>query len=210
MRGFVIFTVMLGILLCGLPSTAAALSAVALAEAPIINSPQAGSSIIHNGQRQGKPVVIVSVPGLSFMELEPEWLAAFPAWNKLFRTGQIGAMNIRSPWKGMESVYATWGAGQWTDGRGGIGWERNERLEGGTAVSLMERYVGSPQGEPGVVVPAIEAMRRGMPGTSTYPGRAGSDPCLRNRVYGLVHGESGPAGIRRDDAPASGLFDGDG
>ncbi|WP_159885995.1 hypothetical protein [Paenibacillus puerhi] len=62
-------------------------------------------------------VTVISLPGLSFLELEPERLAAYPALRSLARDSDAGAMNVRLASKGIASVYATWGAGSPADAK---------------------------------------------------------------------------------------------
>ncbi|MGF9936095.1 hypothetical protein ABEX47_33315, partial [Paenibacillus ehimensis] len=121
------------------------------------------SEVIPNSENS--PIVtVVSVPGLSFMELQPEWLDRLPALRRLAATGRLAAMNVRVPSKGLESVYATWGAGTPADGKGGEGWNRTERRDGQSALAFMRRFAAG--GEEGVasnvsvLVPAYPALKR--------------------------------------------------
>ncbi len=121
------------------------------------------SQVIPNSENS--PIVtVVSVPGLSFMELQPEWLDRLPALRRLAATGRLAAMNVRLPYKGLESVYATWGAGTPADGKGGEGWNRMERRDGQSALALLRRFAAGGEeaaaSSVSVLVPAYPSLKR--------------------------------------------------
>ncbi|WP_218095430.1 hypothetical protein [Paenibacillus solanacearum] len=121
-------------------------------------------------------VTIVSIPYLSFMELDASGLEAYPGFRELASNGSWAAMNVRLPYKGLESVYATWGAGQSVDARGAEVWGASERRDGQTAAAMLERYARRNAGQSlsGVTVPSIEAIRRKQSGGSeAVPGQLG-------------------------------------
>ncbi|MFB6367446.1 hypothetical protein ACFCP7_26050, partial [Paenibacillus elgii] len=97
------------------------------------------------------------------MELQPEWLDRLPALRKLATTGRIAAMNVRVPYKGLESVYATWGAGTPADGKGGEGWNRTERRDGQSALALIRRFAADGEeaaaSSVSVLVPAYPSLK---------------------------------------------------
>ncbi|MEK8131100.1 hypothetical protein WMW72_24660 [Paenibacillus filicis] len=66
----------------------------------------------------GTHVTVISLPGLSFLELEPASLMRYPALRSLAADSDVAAMNVRLPVRGAASVYATWGAGSPADARG--------------------------------------------------------------------------------------------
>ncbi|MFC6231021.1 hypothetical protein ACFQI7_24655 [Paenibacillus allorhizosphaerae] len=127
-----------------------------------------------NGMR--RHVTVVSIPYLSFMELDSNGLDAYPNFRELALYGSWAAMNVRLPYKGLESVYATWGAGQTVDARGAEAWNGSERRDGQTAAEMLERYAGQQAGQrlPSVTVPSIESIRRKLVGGSeAVPGQLG-------------------------------------
>ncbi|TVY01843.1 hypothetical protein, partial [Paenibacillus cremeus] len=123
----------------------------------------ANSQVIHSVGEQPN-VTVLSIPYLSFVELEQGGAAQLPAFERLKATGEWAAMNVRVPFKGLESVYATWGAGQMTDARGAQGWNAGERRNGQRGAAMLERFSGA-QGEAGptaaaaVLVPDMESIR---------------------------------------------------
>lgn len=118
------------------------------------------------GQRRSrgrKQVVVLSVPGFSFAELEPEWLSAMPRLRQMLPSAAWGAMNVRIPGgSGIDRVYATWGAGQYAEAAGAMGWDRLTRDRRPTEAAIkLRRYAGGESdGEPGsIVIPGIARMR---------------------------------------------------
>ncbi|WP_072331235.1 MULTISPECIES: hypothetical protein [unclassified Paenibacillus] len=85
--------------------------------------PNRGSVMTH--------VTILSLPGLSFLELAPGMLDRYPALRSLSMESDVAAMNVRLSDKGTASVYATWGAGApvRAKGAGASGWRRPARFE---------------------------------------------------------------------------------
>ncbi|GAB7058062.1 hypothetical protein JCM16163A_48110 [Paenibacillus sp. YK5] len=143
--------------------------------ADVVHSSPAAAPVIPTVENHAPLVTVVSVPGLSFMELRPEWLYSMPALRHLSEEGDWGAMNVRLPFRGLESVYATWGAGAPADGRGAEGWNRTERREGQRADELLERFsisAAKDQDAAAVVIPSIEAVRRSN-ARGTYGARPG-------------------------------------
>ncbi|WP_339373103.1 hypothetical protein, partial [Paenibacillus elgii] len=129
----------------------------------VIPTQQEKSEVIPNSENS--PIVtVISIPGLSFMELQPEWLNRLPALRKLATTGRLAAMNVRVPYKGLESVYATWGAGTPADGKGGEGWNRAERRDGQPALALIRRFAADGEeavaSGVSVLVPAYPSLKR--------------------------------------------------
>ncbi|KPV55907.1 hypothetical protein QJ48_30745, partial [Paenibacillus sp. A3] len=121
------------------------------------------SEVIPNSENS--PIVtVISVPGLSFMELQQEGLDRLPALQKLATTGRLAAMNVRIPYKGLESVYATWGAGTPADGKGGEGWNRAERRDGQSGLALIRRFAAdggeAAASSVSVLVPAYPSLKR--------------------------------------------------
>ncbi|MEF3303530.1 hypothetical protein PV407_10155, partial [Paenibacillus sp. GYB003] len=106
-------------------------------------------------------VTIVSVPGWSFLDWSEDVLSGLPELSRLIRQGAIGAMNVRTPEKGLEDAYATLGAG--APAISGSGYlAHNARGEGGdrSGAELYRRLTGREPDETGVVVPEIAAIRR--------------------------------------------------
>ncbi|MBP1157492.1 MULTISPECIES: hypothetical protein [unclassified Paenibacillus] len=129
----------------------------------VIHKAVAGAPVIPTVDSRTPLVTVLSVPGLSFMELRPERLYSMPSLRRLSEAGEWGAMNVRLPYRGLESVYATWGAGAPADGRGSEGWNRTEQRDGQRVVDLLERFslsASEGQDPAAVVVPSIESMRR--------------------------------------------------
>ncbi|KZE70508.1 hypothetical protein AV654_06385 [Paenibacillus elgii] len=134
-----------------------------ISQGQVIPTQQEKSEVIPNFENY--PIVtVISVPGLSFMELQPEWLDRLPALRKLATTGRLAAMNVRVPYKGLESVYATWGAGTPADGKGGEGWNRAERRDGQSALALIRRFAAdgaeAVASSVSVLVPAYPSLKR--------------------------------------------------
>ncbi|KEQ27966.1 hypothetical protein [Paenibacillus tyrfis] len=134
-----------------------------IAQGQVIPITEEKSEVIPNSENS--PIVtVISIPGLSFMELLPEWLDRLPALRKLATTGGLAAMNVRVPYKGLESVYATWGAGTPADGKGGEGWNRAERRDGQSALALVRRFAAdgaeAAASSVSVLVPAYPSLKR--------------------------------------------------
>jgi len=114
---------------------------------------------------QGKKVYIVSIPGLSFLELESSLLTKLPNLQRLTEQGAVGAMNIRTSTRSMRDVYATIGAGVAAVGGKGVqayaSYERLEQLDHVQAVERRNRLLGGlTQGAPEIVVPDKVMLER--------------------------------------------------
>lgn len=141
------------------------------------------------GKNGGGKVTIVSIPGWSFPDWDEDLLSRLPNIHGLIRRGAIGAMNVRTPEKGLEDSYATMGAGApafsssaysaWNGGGDGAG------------SGLYRRLTGLEPGEAKVVVPEIAAIRRRNNNRSqhSYPGLLG-ELLSRNGVAAGVFGNS--------------------
>lgn len=100
----------------------------------------------------GNKFFLIAVPGLSFHEMNEDMLQHMPHLRKLATTGAIGAMNIRTPSKGIEDSYLTIGAGGYATSK--VGW-------GGWVSNHAQ-----------VVVPEIVAIKQ-MNRTSSYRAHPG-------------------------------------
>ncbi|SFM12531.1 hypothetical protein SAMN03159341_11754 [Paenibacillus sp. 1_12] len=124
----------------------------------------------------GKPIVLISIPGLSFMEMgwagsngvlglpqeekKGPVLAAMPHLKELGRHAAWGAMNIRTPAKGIEHVYVTMGAGQWAEAGSNVqSLNRGERIDQELGAALYHRYTGR-DADGNIVIPTIANIRR--------------------------------------------------
>ncbi|TDF96184.1 hypothetical protein [Paenibacillus piri] len=132
---------------------------------------------------EDKKITLVSVPGLSFIELDPDSAKlsgiqgdALPHIKELQRTAAWGALNVRTPGKGLEDVYMSLGAGQYADAPPGVsGMQRAERLGQAYAAEHILRYTGTAAEMESIVIPQIEAIKR-MNASNDYrarPGRLG-------------------------------------
>ncbi|MFE5324228.1 hypothetical protein ACFQ88_36675 [Paenibacillus sp. NPDC056579] len=105
-------------------------------------------------------LLLLSIPGFSFLELEQPDAAAMPVLTGLGRRGAWGSMNIRTPGRGLEDVYLSLGAGHFAEGSPGVqGMQREERVQGEPAGQRYRRY-GGHETDSAIVVKEAEAMRR--------------------------------------------------
>lgn len=105
-----------------------------------------------------KKILIVSIPGLSFQEIEPTALNDYPHLLKLVKQGAIGALNIRTPYKGIEDSYLTIGAGvPASTAEDFHGLHTDEIIAGEKAATRYYRYNEKmPSSE--IIVPEISAI----------------------------------------------------
>ncbi|MFC5446872.1 hypothetical protein [Paenibacillus aestuarii] len=111
---------------------------------------------------QGKQVYVVSIPGLSFLELERSLLTRLPNLQRLTEQGAVGAMNIRTSTRSMRDVYATIGAGvSAVGGKDVQGYASYEWLDHSQAVDRRNRLLGGlTQGAPELIVPDMAMLER--------------------------------------------------
>lgn len=144
----------------------------------------------------GGKVTIFSIPGWSFLDWDEDLLSHLPNIYGLIRKGAIGAMNVRTPEKGLEDSYATMGAGAPAFSSAAYSaWDGGD----GAGPGLYRRLTGWEPGEAGVVVPEIAAIRRRNNNRSqhSYPGLLG-ELLRRNGVAAGVFGNSdGEQGKKR-------------
>ncbi|WP_079913824.1 hypothetical protein [Paenibacillus sp. 32352] len=120
-----------------------------------------------------KKVWILSVPGLSFVELSPAWNGALPSLMRLHKGAHWGSLNIRTPGKGLEDVYLSIGAGHFAEGGPGVqGLQRSELIYGQEAAQWIQRLTGRPS-ESAILVKDAEVMRR-MNATNYYRAAPGT------------------------------------
>ncbi|PYI52916.1 hypothetical protein [Paenibacillus flagellatus] len=150
-------------------------------------------------------VTIVSVPGWSFLDWSEETLDVMPHLRRLLREGAIGAMNVRTPEKGLEDGYVTLGAGAPAiSGSDYVARDAGE-TDGKTGVSAADLYRNRTGREPGgadVLVPDIAAIARRNANRAfrAQPGLLGE----RLRQAGIaagVYGNSDTADDRKRFAP---------
>ncbi|NEW07051.1 hypothetical protein GK047_13650 [Paenibacillus sp. SYP-B3998] len=125
----------------------------------------AGLEVKTNGNEE-KQVTVVSIPALSFQELQPNQLAALPNLRRLTEHSAIGAMNIRTSNRAMQDVYVTLGAGASAIGVSKAqAFDSQESREGVQASQLLRRYLGYSehdqpfQNEGQLVVPDITMLQ---------------------------------------------------
>ncbi|CAM3623627.1 hypothetical protein [Marinicrinis lubricantis] len=133
--------------------------------------------VIHNtgsGISMGKKTIwIVSVPGLSFLEIHPDRLRSYPHLEQLFTSGAIGGVNVRTPERGVEDSYLTMGAGHSVIARSTFSfYMQDEPMDYGfTASSYYEMMTGSiPRGK--MILPSLPALLSSNR-ASLYEGRPG-------------------------------------
>lgn len=148
-------------------------------------------------------LTIISIPGLSFLELQEPTLRVMPELSRLLQEGVLGAVNARLAGQGGKDSYASIGAGRRSVSGGAQGYSRWETAEGAGADVLYQRYTGRPSGKEAIFVPAIEGLASTNRATS-YGGRPGSlgDILGRNQVQTNVWGN---ADIASEADPAKGL-----
>lgn len=130
-------------------------------------------AVIESELRSPSPhqIFIVSVPGLSFQELAPGVLEQYPQLNELVQQGMIGALNVRTPYKGIEDSYLTMGAGAIATSKPEYSaWQHNERKQGIEAGVLYERNTGHHRGY--IVVPEFYAITQ-LNANTTYKANLG-------------------------------------
>lgn len=120
---------------------------------------------IHN-KVKSKQVTVVSIPGLSFMELRPDQLMELPHLRRLTELSAVGAMNIRTSSRTMRDVYVSLGAGAPSVGVAEVqAFAAKETRQGIHISELMNRYIGRygedrPIEADSVLVPDITMLQR--------------------------------------------------
>jgi hypothetical protein len=117
-----------------------------------------------------KKMTLVSVPGLSFLELGEdssqqqdltELKAFLPHLKELKHLAAWGALNIRVPGRGMEDVYISMGAGQLGEANAAaVGIQSKELIGSEEAGKRYLRFTGILEKKDGIVVPQIESIKR--------------------------------------------------
>jgi hypothetical protein len=152
----------------------------------------------------GGKVTIVSIPGWSFADWNDETLAHMPHLRELIRSGAIGAMNVRTPERGLEDSYATFGAGALAVGSAAF--DAMERREGagsaGEADVLYRRRTGWEPSDADIVLPDMAALIR-LNAKRDYHARPGllGELLGRGGIGIAVYGNSDTADRPRRHAP---------
>lgn len=133
---------------------------------------------IHN-EVMSKQVTVVSIPGLSFFELQQDQLVELPHLRKLTELSAIGAMNIRTSSRTMRDVYVSLGAGAPSVGIAAVqAFAAKETRQGIHFSELMNRYIGrngevKPIEADAVLVPDITMLQRANENQAYEPGTLG-------------------------------------
>ncbi|OXM86501.1 hypothetical protein CF651_10035 [Paenibacillus rigui] len=108
--------------------------------------------------------MLVSVPGLSFLELgySPDASSIMPGLQRLKPNSAWGAMNIRTPGKGAADVYLSMGAGQFAEGGAGTrAVQRLEWVDGHLSADAYARFTGLAYPSKGeLLIPERELLLR--------------------------------------------------
>ncbi|MBP1994994.1 hypothetical protein [Paenibacillus eucommiae] len=149
------------------------------------------SSVDEN--RWFEQVVLVAIPGFSFMELEPAVLEEMPNLQRLVKQSGFAAMNIRTQKRQMSDVYVSLGAGANAVGMAGVQTFGAKELWGGaSALELMNRYSGKPAFNVGeVLVPQVHVLDKANKNSfsNASPGTLG-ESLKQHGVLRMVLGSS--------------------
>lgn len=143
---------------------------------------------------------IISIPGLSFQELSPAVLEHYPQLHALTERGMVGALNVRTPFKGIEDTYLTIGAGDIASGKLEYGaWQHDELKQGIEAGVLYERHTGQQRSH--LVVPEFHAIAQ-LNANTTYKAKIGllGDQLERAGLTVALYGNRDRAMYERRDA----------
>lgn len=106
-------------------------------------------------------ITMVSIPGLSFLELQPQYLKRMPHIEALIAEGAIAAMNIRAPERGMEDTYVSIGASAPISTVSTFqAWRSDEQTELGTILQQYVRFWGADASGNELIVPDFTAMNQ--------------------------------------------------
>jgi hypothetical protein len=106
-------------------------------------------------------ITIVSIPGLSFLELKSHYLADMPHIEALIANGAIAAMNIRAPEGGIEDTYISIGSSSPVSTISTLkAWQRKERNDAGTIVQQYARFHGDETPDAQIIIPDFIAMKQ--------------------------------------------------
>lgn len=138
-----------------------------------------------------KNAVIIAIPGLTFNELRDEDLAMLANIRWLTEHAAMGALNVRTPERGLEDSYISLGAGAPAVSDSLVqAWESEERLSSGVkAADLYRRYQGRFDEDAKIVVPEIAALRQ-MNETKHYGASIGAlgETLAQHGVHVRVYG----------------------
>ncbi len=128
-------------------------------------SVEAGIDPSIHSKVKSKQVTVISIPGLSFMEVRPDQLVELPHLRRLTELSAVGAMNIRTSSRTMRDVYVSLGVGAPTVGVAEVqAFTANETRQGIHISELMNRYIGRGEDRPieadSVLVPDITMLQR--------------------------------------------------
>lgn len=106
-----------------------------------------------------KKLTIVSIPGLSFYELNEDGLKLLPNILKIVEHGSVGAMNVRTPERGIADSYLTMGSGKASIFRKlPQPMQQEEPWQDQSAHDLYTRFNGELPGPADVLFPAMKSL----------------------------------------------------
>jgi hypothetical protein len=156
----------------------------------------------------GRRLLLVSVPALSYGELDIAREAGLPHIHYLTQHGTLAAINMRTAGRGLPAAYVALGAGRSATGaQDAHGFSVAESIDGLSADKILSLYIGNQSklnesSESGVVVPSIRSLdlqnkaslHQAVPGLL---GQTLSDAGVRIYIWGNSDLDMHPSGEER-------------
>lgn len=140
-------------------------------------------------QKRSEFVVILSVPGISFMELSTDMLQQMPNLKFLSENSAVAALNVRTPEKGIEDVYLTINSGAPAMAPAEVQAFHIQSVAIPDAKQRYMRYTGRQPALADIVVPEIGYLTT-LNESLTYDARIGrlGDVLSDQKVHTVVFG----------------------
>lgn len=159
----------------------------------ITSSIDVSARVIEAAESNSNPsrVTIVSIPGLSFLELQPQYLTSMPHIEALIANGALAAMNIRTAERGIEDTYVSVGSSSPVSIISTLqAWQRDEQNEAGAILQQYARFQGNEASDAELIIPDFISIKQANNHIGSQ-GEIGSFGTLlqENGIHTYVYGD---------------------
>ncbi|WP_128895740.1 hypothetical protein [Longirhabdus pacifica] len=148
------------------------------------------TNVVHAYGESERPATwwILSIPSYSYLEADDAYLSYTPHIQTLMQQGAVGALNVRTPQRGVEDSYLSIGAGAKAIVASDYqAYMTDDVIQQHQAIHLWNQYLHSPSTPKPIVIPSMYAITQQQQTTTATPGLLG-DVLQEGNVHPAVFG----------------------